>query len=128
MKRFSLAFALLVGLSFLFSQCGSADEAEKFSDQFFTLIVKQEFEKAAEMMDRPLGDTTNFALQLQAFQNNPTNGQLLSFKKSMGFNTSISNGIKTVKLPYVLKYDKGNRSFEVTIINRGGGYKIVSVQ
>ena len=128
MKRFSLAFALLVGFTFLFSQCGSADEAEKTANHFFATIIKQDFEKAANLMERPLGDTTNFVVQLQAFANNPTNGKLLDFKKTMGFNTSISNGIKTVKLPYMLKYDKGNRSFEVTTVSRGGGYKIVWVQ
>jgi len=128
MKRFALAFLLLTGVAFLFSQCGSADAAEKTANKFFKSIIQKDFAKAESMIDRPVGDTTNFAQQLQLLENNPTNGQLIGFKKSMGFNTNMTNGVTTVELPYMLKYESGERAFTVVVQNRGNGYKIVSVQ
>jgi hypothetical protein len=128
MKRFTFSFVLLIGLVFLFTQCGSADAGKKTADEFFSRIIKKDFEKAASMIERPFGDTTDFVQQVQWMENNPTNGQLMSFKKSIGFNTNISNGVTTVEIPYVLRYDKGDQTVNVVIKNRGSGNKIVSVQ
>lgn len=128
MKRIAFSFILLTGILFTLTQCGSADAGEKTANKFFSAIMKKDFKKADEMMFRPIGDTTSFIPQLQFFENNPTNGQLLGFKKSMGFNTEIVNGVTTVKLPYVLKYENGDQVVNVVIEDRGSGNKIVSVQ
>lgn len=128
MKRFALTFSLLTGLLFVLAQCGAADAGAKTADQFFATIVKGDLEKAAAMVELPLGDTTNLIPQLQQLRSNPVNGQLKSFKKSMGFNTNASNGVTTVELPYVLTYEQGTQNFNVVIQNRGQGYKILSVR
>lgn len=128
MKRITFCFLLLAGALFLFAKCGSADKAEKMANAFFSSIIQKDFQKAANMIERPIGDTTDFVQQVQWMENNPTNGQLLGFKKSMGFSTKIENGVSRVELPYVLKYDTGNRSVKVVIQNRGGGNKILSIQ
>ncbi|MDG1332484.1 MAG: hypothetical protein P8P74_09155 [Crocinitomicaceae bacterium] len=128
MKRFAFSFILLTGLLFTFTQCGSADAGEKTANKFFSAIIKKDFKKADAMMFRPIGDTTSFIPQLRYFENNPTNGQLLGFKKSIGFNTEIVNGVTTVKLPYTLKYESGDQLVNVVIEDRGAGNKILSVQ
>jgi len=119
---------LFTGALFLFAKCGSADKAEKMANAFFTNIIQKDFQKAANMIERPFGDTTDFVQQVQWMGNNPNNGQLLGFKKSMGFSTKIENGVSRVELPYVLKYDKGNQAVNVVIQNRGNGNKILSIQ
>ena len=128
MKRIALSFALLTGLAFILAQCGSADSATKTADAFFATLIKQDFDKAADMVELPVGDNSNLMMQLQQMENNPTNGQLKSFKKSIGFSTKISNGVKTVELNYTLAYDNGNVPFTVVIQNKGQGDKIISVQ
>ena len=128
MKRGIFTFILLMAVTTVLTQCGSADAGKKTADEFFSRIIKKDFEKAASMIERPSGDTTDFLQQVRWMENNPTNGQLLSFKKSIGFNTSISNGVTTVEIPYILRYDMGDQTVSVVIKNRGSGNKIVSVQ
>ncbi len=128
MKRFAFSFILLTGLLVTLAQCGSADAGTKLADLFFSTLIKGNFQKAAKMVELPAGDTSDLIAQLKRLENNPANGQLMSFKKSMGFSTSIENGVTTVQLPYVLKYEKGTQSFNVVIKNRGNGNRIVSIR
>ena len=127
MKRFAYSFILLSGLLVTFTQCKSTDAGVKTADKFFSLIVKGKFEKAAKMVELPIGDTTDLTANLKVMANNPVHGQLLSFNKSFGFSTNINNGITRVELPYVLTYEKGTESFTVVIVDRGSGNRIVSV-
>lgn len=127
MKRFAYSFILLSGLIFTLTQCESTEAAAKTSDKFFSVLVKGNLEKAADMVELPIGDPSDLMAQLEAMANNPVNGQLLSFKKSIGFNTKINNGVTRVELSYVLTYEKGTQSFTVVIENKGQGNKIVSV-
>lgn len=128
MKKYAFSIFLFVGISFLFTACGSADAAEKTSNTFFSLLIKGQFAKAEKMVDRPPGDTTDFIEQMKAMGEDPVNGKLKSAKKTVGFNTNINNGVTTVELPYVLVYEKGERRVQVVIVDRGGGNKIASVQ
>lgn len=128
MKKHALSFVLLAGLLFILAQCGSADKGTKIANTFFASIIKKDFEKAAGMVELPLGDTTDILMQLKRMENNSINGQLQDFKKLIGFKTNMSNGIATIELPYRLKYEKGGVSFNVVIQNKGKGYKIVAVQ
>lgn len=128
MKRFAYSFVLLSGLIFTLAQCGSADAGAKTADRFFSTIIKGNFERAAKMVELPVRDTTDIIAQLQVMANNPVNGQLISFKKSVGFSTTINNGVTTVELTYVLTYEKGTQSFTVITENRGRGNKIISVR
>jgi hypothetical protein len=127
MKRFAFSFILLSGLLFTLSQCGSADAGTKFADNFFSKLIKGDFDKAAKMVELPVGDPSNLIEQLKSMANNPVNGQLKGFKKSMGFSTNISNGVTRVELPYVLSYEKGTQAFTVIMEDRGRGNKIISI-
>ena len=127
MKRIAYSFVLLSGLMFTLAQCGSADAGAKTANKFFTALVKGKIEKAADMVKLPVGDPSDVVAQLEAMANNPVNGKLIGFKKSMGFSTNINNGVTRVELPYVLTYEKGTQSFTVVIENRGQGNKIISV-
>ena len=128
MKKYAFSIFLFVGISFLFTACGSADAGEKTANKFFAFLVEGQFAKAEKMVDRPPGDTTDFIEQMKAMGEDPVNGKLKSAKKSVGFSTNINNGVTTVELPYVLVYEKGKRRVQVVIVDRGGGNKIASVQ
>lgn len=128
MKNQYVSFVLFLGMILAFTGCGSADAGEKTADQFFSYLIKGEYEKADQMIGRMPGDTTSYLPQMEVLGENPVNGKLKSAKKSMGFNTNVNNGITTVKLPYTLTYEKGTQNFEVIIVDRGDGYKISSVQ
>jgi hypothetical protein len=128
MKRFIPSFILLSGLLFVLAQCGSADAGAKTADDFFTHLQKGEFDQAKNMVDLPVGDDSDLVAAFQAMVNNPVNGKMQSFKKLMGFKTNINNGVTTVQLQYKLIYEKGDRTFDVVIVNRGNGNKIVSVR
>lgn len=130
MKKILIPFILFVGLSLIISSCGSADKAEKCADKFFSKIIKQKYNDALKMVELDLVkiDVNVYREQLELLGENEQDGKLLSAKKTMGFNTSINNGITTVKLPYELKYQKGSSHFEVVIVDRGKGFKISSIQ
>ena len=127
MNRIAFSFILLSGLLFTLAQCGSADAGTKFADNFFSKLIKGDFDKAAKMVALPAGDPSDVIRQLKAMANNPVNGQLLEFKKSMGFSTNISNGVTRIELPYVLSYEKGTQAFTVVIEDRGSGNRIISI-
>lgn len=128
MKKYASSIFLFIGITLLFASCGSVDAGEKTANQFFKLLVEAQYDKAEKMLDRPLGDTTNYIAQMQAMGENSVDGKLKSAKKSMGFSTSINNGITTVELSYTLVYERGKRNVEVVIVDRGSGNKIASVQ
>lgn len=129
MKKYGLQFILLVGLIFTLTQCESAKKGEMFANTFFKAIVNQEFDKAANMVEVPaVGNTIDVRQQVEALGNNPTNGQLKAFKKGMGFNSNIVNGVATVTLNYRLKYDNGERTVEVVVRDSGNGFKVIAVQ
>ncbi len=126
MKRSLTLFVLFVGMSFLFASCGSTDAAEKTATKFFKLLIKGDFKKANTFISAGFDPDVQLQ-QISRLGKNDTAGKLLSAKKTMGFNTNITNGITTVKLPYLLKYEKSELSVEVTLVNRGSGFKIQSI-
>lgn len=126
MKKSLTLFILFVGMSFLFSSCGSTEAAEKTANIFFKLLVKGDFAKANNLVK------TGFDPQLQlkqvtALGKSPSDGKLLSAKKTMGFNTQIVDGVTSVTLPYTLKYEKNELSVEVTLVDDGEGFTIRNV-
>lgn len=126
MKKSLTVFMLFLGMSVLFTSCGSTDAAEKTANTFFKLLIKGDFNRANALV------RTGFDAQLQlkhvsTLGKNDSDGKLLSAKKTMGFNTNITNGITTVELPYTLKYEKNELSVEVVLVNRGSGFKIEHV-
>ncbi len=129
MKKYGLQLILFTGLIFTLTQCQSAKKGEKFVNGFFIAIMNQDYEKAVDMIDLPaVGNSTDILQQVQLIGNNPINGQLKRFKKGMGFNTNIKNGVTTVELDYKLTYENGENVVHVVTRDKGDGFKIVSVQ
>ena len=127
MKKFNSIFILLCLL--LISSCASTDEGQKVADQFFKLIIDEKFDAAAELIELNPGITADERVEMAASLGfHQTFGKLVKVKKTMGFNTNINNGLTTVELPYKLKFEKGDYATTVTIIDRGNGFKISSVE
>lgn len=88
--------------------------------------MKKKYTDANRMVEAGF-DAKQQLAQVSQLGQNDQNGKLLSAKKQMGFNTQIINGITTVTLPYELKYEKTEISFDVTLIDSGSGFKIRSI-
>lgn len=128
MKKSLTFFVLFLGLALSLTSCGSADEAQKTSDRFFSLIIKHQYSEAAKLINAVGASDDDVKTALEQIADHPTFGKLKSAEKGMGFNTQINNGVTTVSLPYNLTYEDSEESMEVTMIDRGSGFKIVSVQ
>lgn len=126
MKNYFLPFLILLGLTLNLTGCGKTDTAQKSSDKFFKLIINKNYEAALIMIEDP-SEKVEIMEALKSIGDDAKNGKLLSFEKTFGFNTNISNGITTVKLPYTLKYKYAERKCEVVLKDRGKGFKITSV-
>ena len=114
--------ALLILLS-----CGSTDEGKNCADQFFSFVINEKYDSAVNMVEHLSLENEEHINSLKATGNHKELGKLISVKKNFGFSTNISNGITTVKLPYLLKFEKGEITTEITILERGNGYKITSI-
>lgn len=126
MKKSLHIFGIFLGICFLLSSCGSANEAEKTADQFFRLLVNGKYTEANALVE------TTFAPQRQlenvkSLGMNLKDGKLQSAKKSMGFNTQINNGVTKVTLPYTLKYSRAEIKVDVILVDQGKGYKIQTI-
>ena len=120
-------FVLFLGLGLFLTSCGSTDAAEKTSKKFFKLLISGEIENANKLVATGLDAETQLD-QIKMLAEDPTMGKLVKAEKKMGFNTQVNNGITSVKLPYELKYEKQTLNREVTIVNRGAGFKIEAIQ
>ncbi|MGB1039784.1 MAG: hypothetical protein ACPGVD_02840 [Flavobacteriales bacterium] len=126
MKKTKLILSIL-SITFLLS-CGSTDKGKSCADSFFNHVISEKYDSALILMENmSLSDSTSFA-KMKIFGNNPDFGKLISAEKGFGFNTNVSNGITTVRLPYKLKYENVEVSREVTIVDRGNGYKIKAIE
>ncbi len=104
--------------------CGSTDKGQNCADTFFAHIINEKYDSALYLMEN-MSPTDSISLaNIKTFGNNPNLGKLIAVEKSFGFSTNINNGVSTVKLPYKLQYEKSLLSREVTIVNKGRGYKI----
>ncbi len=128
MKKSLTFFILFLGLALSLTSCGSADKAQKTSDQFFHLIIKHKYSEAAKMINTVGATNAQMETALEQIADHPTFGKLKSAEKGMGFNTQINNGITSVTLNYNLTYEKSEESMEVVLVDRGSGFKIESVQ
>lgn len=129
MKRSLTVFILFLGMSFLFSSCGTGeatDAAEKTANQFFSLLIKGDNVRASKFVE-PSFDSQQQLKEIASLGKNDTDGKLISVKKSFGFNTQIMNGVATVTLPYQLKYERNERSVQVTLVGKRSRLKIRSI-
>ncbi|NRA12904.1 MAG: hypothetical protein HRT57_13190 [Crocinitomicaceae bacterium] len=128
MKKTFVPIVLLIGLILSLTGCGSVDEGEKCADKFFKHIIDQNFEEAVKLVDLDPLTAVDLEVKIRALGENEKDGKLLSAKKGTGFSTNVSNGITTVELPYNLKYEKATYNFQVVIVDRGNGFKIVAIR
>lgn len=126
MKNYFFPILFLLGLTLCLTGCGKTGTAQKSSDKFFKLIIGKNYNAALKMIEGQ-SEKVEIMEALKSIGDDAKNGKLLSFEKTFGFNTSMSNGITTVKLPYTLKYKYGERKCEVVLVDKGKGFKIRSV-
>ena len=127
MKRIGSILALgilLIGIG----SCADTKKAEKFADNFFKLLKAKNYSTAANMISRDVLDSTDYNEKLKKYCNDPVLGKFVSAKKNMGFNTKINNGITTVELPYEVTFENEVRNSTVTLIDKGDGFKVLSIQ
>ncbi len=124
--KINLFISVLTLLFFL--NCGSTDSGKLCADKFFSYVINEKYDSALNLMENmPLNDSTSM-IGIKTFGNNADLGKLLSAEKGFGFNTNVSNSITTVVLPYKLKYENAELSRQVTIVDRGNGFKVVVVE
>lgn len=126
MKRSLTVFILFLGMSFLFSSCGSTDAAEKTANKFFSLLLKGDTIHANKFVETGF-DRQQQLKEVARLGKNDSDGKLISAKKKMGFNTQMVNGVTSVTLPYELKYEQNELSVQVTLVDEGSGFKIRSI-
>ena len=127
MKSLKGIAILAIGL-FVITSCESSDKGQQFADKFFTLAIQEDYDKASIMLEEKPNTNLDPVAAVRSFANSPKYGKLKSAKKGLGFNTSIKNGITTIKLPYSLIYENGEYNTNVTIIDRGMGMKISYIE
>lgn len=127
MKKFYIAIPFLFSL-FILAACGKADEGEKCVDAFFKYAVNEKYDRAANLLELEGVERSAYDSIVESFVNTSDIGKLVGAKKQMGFNTNVSNGITTVVLPYSLKYEKETMERSVTVVDRGKGFRIVSIE
>jgi len=126
MKKYSHLFFVILGVLSMLS-CEATGDGKKCAEEFFTLLIEEDYKSASKLMDVPVGNSDQYISELQVLGNDPARGKLLKVMKKIGFDTNISNGVTTVKLSYYLKYESDNVEAEVTVVNRGNGFRISSV-
>ncbi len=124
MRKIHFAFVLL-GLLTLAS-CGSTEKGTRYADKFFGLLVREKFQEAGKMLD--VAEKEDATAISQTFGRHPDLGKLQSAKKQLGFNTSYSNGVTVVRLPYELTYEQGAISVQVRLVDRGKALKIEGIR
>lgn len=131
MKRHYFYPALLVSLTFILFGCGLGDATEKAEKQAakFHKFMKAKNENAMlDMMheDAMAQDGDNIRKFIHQLA---TESNISKVEKSSGFNTSIENGVTTVRLNYVL-HDKssGKITEELTLRDsKDGVLKILAM-
>lgn len=120
-------FIALIGISFLFSSCGTTKKAEAAAQKFMKFLVRGQMSNALGMAYSPGIPKSDVLEALNAIRNHPQYGVLKSAKQQWGFNTQMNNGVTTVTLNYLMKYENGDINAEVMLVDMGGGFKVVSV-
>lgn len=131
MKRFYSLSLLIVSFAFLISSCGlgdAAEKAEKQADKFHTFL-KAGNENAMLDMVHEDGMRDDGPAFKELIHQLATETNITKIEKSMGFNTSISNGVATVRLNYVLHDKEQGKVTEEIVLrdSKDGVMKIVSL-
>ncbi len=122
-------FGLFIGLSLVLFSCKPAEESEKCAEAFFSLLMEEEYTKAAKMMQTFPGDTTDYVRIVKSLGEDPSFGKLKDAEKGVGFSSTISNGVATTTFPYELTYEHRGRSTEVTVVaDPADGFKISEIK
>ena len=121
-----LSILSFVSIALIMNGCGfgvKAKTAEPIATKFYEILQSKEYNKLEAIMDESAGSKDEWmaVIDLQ----NEVLGDLKSFDKKLGFNTSINNGITSVELNYECQYEnavtdetlylkQGKKGFKVT--------------
>lgn len=121
-------FILLSGLALILNSCGfgkEADKAEKYAAQFYAHMQKGDMDAILAMLDTEALAASPADTWITVIESKNTFGKLESFKKDIGFHTSINNGVTTVSLRYTCKYTNTEFHEKVVLVKRGKEFKIL---
>ena len=119
---------LLLGASLLLSSCKTTEEAENCANTFFTHLIEENYDAAAQLLAVSPFEGRSKADALKSLMEKGEYGKLTKAEKKMGFNTEIKNGISRVSLPYELTYEEGSWNFELLLVDRGQGFRIEEIR
>lgn len=131
MKRFYPYSLLLISITFLLASCGFGDAAEKAEKQVdkYHNFLKAGNETAMLNMIHEDGmkeDPEGFKALIHKMA---TETKITKIEKTVGFNTSINNGVATVRLNYTL-YDENHGTITEEIVmqdSKDGVMKIIAL-
>lgn len=131
MKQLFSFSILLVALPLLLSSCGLGDasaKAEKQADKFHNFL-KAGNETAMLNMIHEDGMKNDGDRFREIIHKLATETAITEVQKSMGFNTSISNGVATVRLNYTLTDKTAGKVTEEIVLqdSKVGVMKIISL-
>lgn len=131
MKRLYSFSILFVSIAFLLSSCGFGDAAEKAEKQAdkYHKFMKAGNENAMLNMIHEDGMKDDGDRFRELMHTMATETTITKIEKTIGFNTSINNGVTTVRLNYTL-HDKNHGTIIEEIVlqdSKDGVMKIIAL-
>ena len=128
-KALIIPFYLL--LVFGLNKCGigkSASEAELVADQFYKHLQNHDYEKIIPLLDEEALAASPEEEWMSVLKQKEAMGEMKSFRKNIGFNTKINNGITKVYLRYTCEYEGGKLYDRIVLIKRKKDFKIYNYE
>ena len=123
MKRPVLFLSFIAAFLFVLGSCGFgkiADSAKPAAEKFYEHMKAHEY----EAMEKMLYSGADVEEWMNVIRQKEVLGEMTSFKKNIGFSSSINNGVTTVELNYTCKYDEGTTAEKITLIQEGEAFKV----
>jgi len=124
MKKFVFPILTIAFLCLALGSCGATEAAEKTVDTFYEILKSKNYDNIEALIDQEALTIDPIETWQQILVNKESMGDLESYSKDTGFNTSINNGITTVKIDYTCEYTNGPIYEKFTLVDRGEGFKI----
>ncbi len=124
-------FILFAGLALVLNSCGfkkEADSAEKYAEQFYQHMQNDNMPAIEKMLDAAALSASPADQWKEVIQRKNDFGKLESYKKDIGFHTSINNGVTMVSLRYTCKYTNLTFYEKLVLVKRGNEFKVYSYE
>ena len=108
--------------------CGfgvTAKSAEPTANKFYELLKDRDYDKIELIIDDAAGPKEDW---IKVLKEQEVLGNLKSYKKKMGFHTSINNGVTTVELDYECEYDNATTDEKLMLKKVDKGFKLAGYE